>query len=175
MELNPLFCSEIPSGKGGGLHIRTQNFLKDLKLGSIHRRVSDSAMAMSKMPHCSVVPPGLLFQGLGQRGEYRLGQKKLREISFVYPITSCLRSRQTACCGTRGGCDRCPGNTPPSSPRVSPASVHSRATLGWLAQISSAPCPTAPPSGKSEYEAKEVPGPSLPASFPPPAGSFPPH
>lgn len=46
---------------------------------------------------------------------------------------------------------------------------------GGSQQVSSAACPTAPPSGKSEYEAKEVPGPSLPASFPPPAGSFPPH
>lgn len=90
----------------------------------------------------------------------------------LFCLSDCFLPQKQA---DRALCDRCPGNTPAPSPGVSPASVYSRATLGWLSQVSSAACPTAPPSGKSEYEAKEVPGPSLPASFPPPAGSFPPH
>lgn len=68
-------------------------------------------MATKEMPMVS----GLLclvFQGprpLG--GKYGLAHKMLLKISFVYLTASCFSSRQTACCGTCWGCDRCPGST----------------------------------------------------------------
>ena len=66
------------------------------------------------------------------------------------------------------GCDWCPG--PTLHPFPSSPSLSGRSRPGWssLQHRPSASCPTAPPAGKSEEEAREVPGPPFWAPSPSP-------
>ena len=91
--LNGALSLALKSTMDRGVHIRTWNSLKDPKL---------SAMAMSKMPHWSVAPPGQLYQGLGQGGEIRTWPENaagnLFHLSdYFLPLQPV---GQTACCGT---------------------------------------------------------------------------
>lgn len=111
-------------------------------------------------------------------GKYKLGQKKLQEISFVCLITSCLssgsgRPRAAGLGGLVGAVIRALGARlhplPEFSSRWCPGARLKRAAalLGSLSYSAT--------RWQVRATAEEKPGPSRPASFPPLARSFAPH
>ena len=133
---------------------------------------------MSKMPHWPVAPPGQLYQGRVKVGKYELGQKKLQEISFVYLITSCLRSgsgrpRAAGLGGLGGAVIHAPGASLHPLPEF-PGCWCPRARLKRAAASLSSLSYSAT-RWQVQARAKEEPGPSRPAPFPPLAWSFAPH